>query len=190
MLYALSTKIQTVVEVAKLDEGFETFSRKHRESLISGVSAGFFFIVAGALFVITPNLFDKIVALFRDFGLETIPHIGILWPAPAFPMSHSVVYLAVERFCFIWGIFEIVLLVLRLVLRSPVDKTTETLSNIVYWFGSGFLVRTFLLETIRLPTVLGLTRWFVFWAALIMLLGATLVIRAIVRAAVPLRYTA
>jgi hypothetical protein len=175
-----------------LGEGFETFSRKHRESLISGVSAGFFFIVAGALFVITPNLFDKIVAFLQDFGLETIPRIGILWPAPAFPMSqsHSVVYLAVERFCFIWGIFEIVLLVLRLVLRSPVDKTTETLSNIVYWFGSGFLVRAFLLETLRLPTILGLTRWFVFWAALIMLLGATLVIRAIVRAAIPLRYTA
>ena len=173
-----------------MDEGFETFSRKHRESLISGVSVGFFFIVVGALFAITPNLWERIVDFFQDFGLETIPRIGISWPAPASPMSHSVVYRAVERFCFIWGIFEIVLLVLRLVLRSSVDKTTETLSNIVYWFGSGFLVRTFLLETIRLPTVLGLTRWFVFWAALIMLFGATLVIRAIVRAAIPLRYTA
>jgi len=173
-----------------MEEGFNVFSRKHREGLITGVSAGFFFIVVGALFVIMPTLFDRIVAFFNNFDLVTIPNLGIPWPAPVSPFSHSVVYLAAERFCFIWGVFQIVILVLRLVLRSNVEKVSETVSNMVYWFGSGVLVRMFLLEFVRFPTVAGLTRWFVFWAAIIMLFGVTLIIRGIIRAAVPMRYVA
>jgi hypothetical protein len=98
--------------------------------------------------------------------------------------------LAAERFCFIWGVFQIVILVLRLVLRSHVDKVAETVSNMVYWFGSGVLVRMFLLEFVRFPSVTGVTRWFVFWAAIIMLFGVTLIIRGIIRAAVPMKYVA
>jgi hypothetical protein len=173
-----------------MEEGFEVFSRRHREGLISGVSAGFFFIVVGALFIIMPTLFDRIIAFFNNFDLVTIPNLGIPWPAPASPFTHSVVYLAAERFCFIWGVFQIVLLVLRLVLRSNVEKVSETVSNMVYWFGAGVLVRMFLLEFVRFPTVTGLTRWFVFWAAIIMLFGVTLIIRGIIRAAVPMRYAA
>lgn len=174
-----------------MGEGF-VFSRRHREGLIAGISAGFFFIVAGALFIImtTPPLFDGIVAFFNNFDLVTIPNLGIPWPAPTSPFTHSVVYLAAERFCFIWGVFEIVILVIRLVLRSNIDKISETVSNIVYWFGAGVLVRMFLLEFVRFPTVTGLTRWFVYWAAIIMLFGVTLIIRGIIRAAVPMRYVA
>jgi hypothetical protein len=170
-----------------MGEGF-VFSRRHREGLIAGISAGFFFIVAGALFVIMPTLFDRIVAFFNNFDIVTIPNLGIPWPAPATPFTHSTVYLAAERFCFIWGVFEIVLLVLRLVLRSNIDKIAETASNILYWLGAGVLVRMFLLEFVRFPTVTGLTRWFAYWAAIIMLFGVTLIIRGIIRAAVPMRY--
>jgi hypothetical protein len=174
-----------------MEEGFDVFSRKHREGLIKGISAGFFFIVVGALFVIMPTLFDRIVAFLNNFDYVAVPHLGgIYWPAPVSPFTHSVVYLAAERFCFIWGVFQIVILVLRLVLRSNVDKVSETVSNMVYWFGSGVLVRMFLLEFVRFPTVTGLTRWFVFWAAIIMLFGVTLIIRGIIRAAVPMRYVA
>ncbi len=160
--------------------------------MITGVSAGFFFVIVGALFVITPNLFDRIVAFINDWDVVTIPHFGIPWLAPLHPFSpgNQTVYLAAERFSFIWGVFQIVILVLRLVLRSTVEKISETVGNMVYWFGSGFLIRLFLLEFVRFPTVGGLTRWFVFWAAIIMLFGVTLVIRGIIRAAVPMKYVA
>jgi len=175
-----------------MEEGVGAFSSKHREAVISGISAGFFFIVVGALFVVMPNLFDRIVTFFNDWDVVTIPNLGIPWLAPARPFlsSHLTVYLAAERFSFIWGVFQIVVLVLRLVLRSTVEKVSETVSNMVYWFGSGVFIRMFLLEFVRFPTVGGLTRWFVFWAATIMLFGVTLIIRGIIQAAVPMRYVA
>ncbi len=174
-----------------MDEGFERFSSRYRESIISGISVGFFFIVVGALFVIEPRLFDRVIAFFKDFDIVRVPNLGIYLPAPASPFAllhREVVYLAVERFCFIWGIFQLIIIVLRLAFRSAVNKTAETVSNLVFWFGSGFLVRTFLLETVRLASIIGMTRWFVFWAALIMLIGVTLIVRAIILAAVPRRY--
>jgi hypothetical protein len=173
-----------------MEEGFEAFPRKHREAVISGISAGFFFIVIGALFVIMPTLFERIISFLGDFDIVTIPNLGIPWFAPVHPFNYSVVYLAAERFSFIWGVFQIVLLVLRLVLRSNVEKVSETVSNMIYWFGSGVLIRMFLLEFVRFPTLAGLTRWFVFWAAIIMLFGVTLIVRGIIRAAVPMRYVA
>jgi len=176
-----------------VEESSGAFSRKHREAVIGGISAGFFFIIVGALFVVMPTLFDRIVAFFNDLDIVTIPNLGIPWLAPVHPLSLSnqTVYLAAERFSFIWGVFQIVVLVLRLVLRSTVEKVSETVSNMVYWFGSGVFIRMFLLETVRFEAVRDpLTRWFVFWAAIIMLFGVTLIIRGIIQAAVPMRYVA
>jgi len=173
-----------------MDEGFDRFSRRHRESLISGISAGFFVLVVGVFLVAMPGLLDRVIKFLQDFDLVRVPNLGIYWPAPLSPfaVSHREVYLAIERFSFIWGIFQLVVIGLRLAFRSPVNKTAETVSNLVFWFGNGFLVRTFLLETVRLPSIIGFTRWFVFWAALVMLLGVTLIVRAIIVAAVPKRY--
>jgi len=173
-----------------LSESFEGFSHRYRESLFSAISAGFFFVLVGAIFITTPNLFDRILDFFRDFDVVRVPNLGVWLPAPAHPfaLTHSVVYEAVERFSYIWGIFQVVILVLRFVARSPVNKDAETVSNIVFWLGTGFLIRTFLIETTRMPSFVGLTRWFVFWAGIIMLLGVSLIIRGIILAAVSTRH--
>lgn len=164
-----------------MNESFEEFSRRHREGLFSAISAGFFFILVGAIFLTTPNLFSQIIDFFSDFDVVRVPNLGNLWlPAPAHPMAHSVVYLAVEQFSYIWGLFQLVILALRFLVRSPLNKDAETVSNIVFWVGTGFLTRTFLIETIRLPLLTGMTRWFVFWAAIVMLIGVSLVIRAVI----------
>jgi len=168
-----------------LNEGFEWFSSRRRESLISAISAGFFFVMIGVIFLTTPNLFNKIIDFFSDFDLVAVPNLSnVMFPAPAQPRTHSVVYLAVEQFSFVWGLFQIVILALRFVFRSPWSKKAETMSNLVFWFGAGFLIRTFLIETIRMPLLSEMTRWFVFWAGIIMLIGVSLVIRAIIVAAV------
>jgi len=173
-----------------LSEVSEGVSHRYREGLFSAISAGFFFVLVGTIFVITPNLFDRIIAFFRDFDLVPVPKIGIYLPAPSQPLTHSVMYLAVEQFSYVWGLFQIVILALRFVVRSPVSKDAETVSNIVFWLGTGYLTRTFLIETTRLPLPLPteMTRWFVFWSAIIMLIGVSLIIRAIVLAAVPTRH--
>jgi hypothetical protein len=44
----------------------------------------------------------------------------------------------------------------------------ETFSSIIYWLGSALLVQKMLIET---------TVWFEYWAAIIMLLGLSLVAR-------------
>jgi len=182
----------TAMEVNGLSESYEGHSRSHREGLISAISVGFFFVVLGAIFATTPNLFNRIIDFFRDFDLVAVPNLrNVLLPAPANPFSenHLVVYGAVEQFSYVWCLFQLVILALRFVVRSPVKKAAETVSNIVFWFGAGFLIRTFLIETTRLSLITGMTRWFVFWAAIIMLIGVSLIIRAIILiiAAVPTR---
>jgi len=136
---------------------------------------GFFFILVGAIFATTPNLFDKISTFFRDFDLVRVPNqLGWLLPAPAFPGRHSAVYSTVEKFSFALGLFQIVVLALRFGARSQWGKKAETVSNLVFWLGTSFLIRTLLIES---------TGWFVFWAGIIMLVGVSLVTRAIILAA-------
>ena len=147
---------------------------RYNEGLFSAISAGFFFILVGAIFVITPDLFGEILDFFRDFDLVRVPNQpGWLLPAPAFPVGHSVVYSAVEKFSFAIGVFQIVVLALRFVARSPWGKKAETIANFLFWLGTGFLIRILLVES---------TMWFVFWAGIVMLIGVSLVVRAIILA--------
>jgi hypothetical protein len=159
-----------------LNENSTESSRKYRNGVFSAISAGFFFILVGAIFVGTPNLFDKVLVFLRDFDLVSVPNQpGWVLPAPGFPRTHSAVYSAVEQFSFVLGLFQIAILVLRFVVYSPWSKKVETISNLIFWLGAGFLTHMLLIET---------TRWFVFWAGIIMLIGMSLVSRAIILAAV------
>jgi len=173
-----------------LNESFEGFSYKHREGLISAISAGLFFVLAGTIFLTTPNLFEKILDFFKDnWHLTPVPNLrNVSLPAPSHPLTHRTVYGAVEQFSLIWGFFQIVILALRFVARSPWNKKAETASNIVFSFGASFLTRTFLIETIRLPLLTEVARWFVFWSGIIMLFGVSLIVRAIVLAVAPRRH--
>jgi hypothetical protein len=162
-----------------LNESFEFSSSKYREGLFSAISAGFFFILVGAIFVTTPNLFDNIIAFFRDFDTVSVPHTeNLLLPAPVSPSAHSDVYSAVTKFSLIWGLYQIAILALRFIARSPLNKKAETASNLIFWLGASYLINTFLIET---------TTWFVFWATIIMLVGVSLIARATILAATGLK---
>jgi hypothetical protein len=170
-------------------ENYGTLSHayRYRESLIGAVSAGFFLILLGALFVLTPGLFNRTIDFFESFGWVTVPNTAISWFAPTSPLSPSnrIVYTGVEQFCFAFGVFHIVILALRFAARSSTNKKADTVGNLIFWIGAGYLVRTLLLEATRWTA---LTTWFVFWAALITLVGVTLIVRAIIlAAAIPMR---
>lgn len=160
-----------MVEVKELSE-----SLRYREGVFSAISAGFFFILVGAIFVTTPNLFSKILDFFGELDIVRVPHTKIFLPAPEFPRAHSVVYSAVTQFSFVWGLFQIVILALRFFAGSPLSKKAETVSNLVFWLGASFLAYTFLNETTTATT------WFAFWAGVIMLIGLSLIIRAVILA--------
>ncbi len=166
----------TLVVVNELNESPKGFPSKYREGLFSAISAGVFFILVGAIFVSTPNLFDKIFAFFGDFDLVPVPNLGFSFPAPASPNTHSVLYSAVAQFSLIGGLFQIVILALRFIVNSPFSKKAETASNLVFWLGASYLISTLLNEMTTVET------WFVYWAETIMLIGVSLIIRAIILA--------
>jgi len=150
---------------------------RHGESIVSAIGAGFFFILIGAIFVMTPNIFDRVVDFFKNFDVIKIPNTEVYLPAPKNPSMHLTVYNAIGTFCLVWGIFQIVLLALRFVFSSPYAKKAETVSSAVFWLGAYYLVINFLNNAPML------TEWFAFWSMILTWLGFSLIIRAIVLAA-------
>ena len=152
-----------------------TRSYKTGENIIGAISAGAFFILIGTIYVTTlpTSLWDNIVSFFKSFEtVQLSEHLSL--PAPVTPGAHAVVYNAAFQFCISIAVLQIIVLALRLMIHSPISKTAETAGSLVYWFGATYLVPTFLNSDTDVPT------WFAFWAAIIMVLGISLIARAIV----------
>jgi hypothetical protein len=140
------------------------------------LSAGAFFIMLGLVFFINlpNNLWNAIFNFIGGFTSAQVPGTGIYLPAPISPASHTVVYGAVFQFCIGLGILQIIFLTLRLMMNSKINKTAETVGNLVYWFGLAYLVTTYLNSTTTTSA------WFVFWAGVLIILGLSFVARAFV----------
>ena len=149
---------------------------KAGEGIFSAVSVGAVFILIGVIYVATlpASLWEEVVAFFGSFNSVQVPGTGIYLPAPAVPAAHAVLYNAVFQFCLGLGILQVILLALRLAWHSPIGKTAETVGHLVFWFGTSYLVFTFLNSSTEIDT------WFVFWAAILVVLGVSLIIRALV----------
>ena len=155
-----------------MNESKET-PHQYREGLFTAISVGFFLLLVGTLFVINPNLFDKILDFFKGFDLVDVPNTDITFIAPEFPNNHSLVYQAARQFSIALGVFQIVILTLRFVIPSSWGKRSEIVGNLVFWGGASFLIQSFLIEN---------TQWFVFWSTIIIIVGVSLIARAIVMA--------
>lgn len=146
------------------------------EGVISAISVGAVFILIGMVFVLAqPNsLWDSIVNFFTSFTIRSVPGTDIYLPAPLNTAVHGVLYNASFQFCVGLGILQILLLMIRLAVRSPVVKTAETVGNLVFWFGAAYLILLFL------SAMPSLTQWFMFWASLLIMLGLSFFARAMV----------
>jgi uncharacterized membrane protein len=147
------------------------------EAFFSIASIGFLLIFLGAIFASTPNLFNDIIAFFKDFEIVEVQNTQIYLPAPAHPQTHLTVYSAAGTFCLTWGIYEIAILITRFLVRSPTNKKAETLSNIIFWLGASYLIKEILNTTTTTTT------WFTFWTLIITLLGISLIVRGLILAA-------
>ena len=161
-----------------------TIPRRYREGLLSAVSVGFFFILAGAIFITNPNLPGNVVEFFQpqNFEVVRVPSTQVYLPAPKLPNeTYVTIYPAVGLFSLLWAFFEIAMLIIRVFAGSPLRKKVDGTSNVAFWLGAYYLIGLFLDETVTQP------RWFAFWAAIVVLIGVTLLVRAVIWAAMDLR---
>src|SRR5512136_1114223 len=141
---------------------------KALEGLLSAVGVGFLFILIGVIYITTPGIWERIVDFFSNMTTAVVPNTSIYLPVPIHPNVHAVLYDAVFRFSIGIGILQIVILGVRLGLRSTISGIAETVGNLVFWFGAGYLVNTYL--NARTTTNI----WFTFWAGIIVILGLSL----------------
>jgi hypothetical protein len=151
-----------------------TESRK--ESLITVICIGALLISLAAIYIIhLPNsLWDNIIDFFMTLTLAPVPSTGIALPAPANPAAHTSLYIASFQFAIAVGIFEVIILFLRIMLHSPIQRKAETIENIVFWLGTSYLITTYLVNMTMVA------EWFIFWAGLILIFGLALLARAFV----------
>ena len=154
----------------------QTRTNKVREGIYSAVSIGAVLIVIGIVYALAQpiSLWDSVITFFSNLTLRSVPGIGISLPAPVAPAVHAVLYTAAFQFCIGLGILQVILLPLRLTMRSPIGKTAETAGNLVYWFGAAYLITIYLSDS---PNI---TQWFMFWAGILITLGFSFIARALV----------
>jgi hypothetical protein len=150
---------------------------RYAEGIITAIAFGGFLVIIGVLFALTPNLWQNITAFFGNLTTAAFPFGGpnstISLIAPANPAAHKALYTSLLQFDVAFGILQIVILALRIQIRSQIRRIAEAVGNAVFWIGAVFMVNTFLL----LGT---LTSWFQYWGALIVIVGVSMVARAIV----------
>jgi hypothetical protein len=145
---------------------------------------GFFFILAGAIFITNPNLPGNVVEFFQpqNFEVVRVPSTQVYLPAPKLPNeTYVTICQAGGLFSLLWAFFEIAMLIIRVFAGSPLRKKVDGTSNVAFWLGAYYLIGLFLDETVTQP------RWFAFWAAIVVLIGVTLLVRAVIWAAMDLR---
>jgi len=136
---------------------------------LSTLSFGFFLILFGLIWIITPNFSSRVIDFAKDFHLEHLTE-HLLLPAPK--ESHPVVYTAAMQFCLVFGAFQIVILVLRFIFHDSLDKKSGTISNITFWFSTSFFLNMLVNEP---------TRWFGFLAGLIVSIGLAIIASSLVK---------
>ncbi len=149
-----------------------------RDGFFSALAFGGFLVIVGVVFVMNHNLWQQITAFFNNLTTKTAPipsnsTSNLALPAPTDPASNSALYKSVIQFDIGMGILQVLILVLRLQMHSRIGRVAGTMGNLVFWFGAALLVNRFLLAGT-------LSSWFEYWAAIIVLVGASIVARALV----------
>ena len=162
----------------KFSLNLQALDDKKKEDLITAIYVGIVFILLAVVYYanLPNNLLSRLVDFFGSFTLAEIPGGGFSLPAPINPHTDGFVmlYSAAFEFALGLGILEIAILFFRIYLQSPLARKAETIQNIVFWLGVSFLIISYLVR------VTIMEEWFMFWAAIILLGGVSLLVRAFV----------
>ena len=156
------------------------YVRGHYEGILSAIGFGFFLILVGSLFIWTPNLFNDLNSFLSHFHTAQVGSTSMYIPAPEnLGDAHALgVYLAAREFSLVWGVFLIAMLGARFLLDSPLRRKAQNVGDIVFWLGAAYLIQTFLVVPAQNLTI-DVTKWFEFWASIVMFIGISLIVRAI-----------
>ncbi len=151
-------------------------SHKRTEGFFSAIYIGALFILLGLVYLsnLPTNIFQEIVNFFSTLTLSPIPGIGFSLPAPASPQAHTTLYGIAFQFSLGIAIIEVVILALRVIFHSPIARKAETVGNVVFWFGASYLILSYL------TTITTANEWFVFWSAILIISGLSLIVRALI----------
>lgn len=125
--------------------------------------------------MMTPNIGNEVRTFIRDFQLVQIFQ-NFWWFVPS--TNHPVLYAAAERFCYAFGLVQIGVLGLRFAKGSSIHGKAETFSGVVFWLGAAYVLS--LLSQ-------GALTWLSFIAGLIIVIGISIVVRALVQIFAPRR---
>jgi len=132
------------------------------------ISFGAFLIIIAVIYLRTPGLLSEAKAFVTDFRLVELFQ-NFSWFVPS--SNHPVLYNAAEQFCYAFGLVQILVLGLEFARRSSTHRKAETFSSIVFWLGAGYILG--LLSQ-------GVLTWLSFIAGLVILVGISIVARALV----------
>ena len=148
--------------------------------MIAGVSVGLFFILVGTIAVVNINHLSQLGDFANDLTAVNVTNTSIQLPAPNVPAAHTAVYTIAFQFALGLGLLEVLVLGMRLGLGSRIRRTTGTVGGIVFWFGAAY----FLSGLANMKSTLAVSQqqelWFQFWAAIIILIGVSIIVRAVV----------
>ncbi|MCW4051883.1 MAG: hypothetical protein NWE78_01570 [Candidatus Bathyarchaeota archaeon] len=142
---------------------------KKDENWYGLLSFGVFIVLFALFFVIVPNYWSLVEKFLGDFKFEEVAS-NVVFPVPQ--STHPVVYETIMSFCVVFGLFQFVVLALRLYFRSRVNKVAETVSNIVIWLGAAYMFNLLRLKPVDF--------WFPFLGGLIVVFGVSLIVRSVV----------
>ena len=150
----------------------QSWNGYHREDT-GWISFGAFLIIIAVIYLKTPGLLSEAKAFVADFRLVELFQ-NFWWFVPS--SNHPVLYNAAEQFCYAFGLVHIAVLGLEIAKGSSTRRKGRTSSSIVFWLGAGYILS--LLSQ-------GALSWLSFIASLIILLGVSIVVRALVLVFVP-----
>ncbi len=146
----------------------ELSKKREQHDILDLVTFGLFLILAGVLFLITPNLFEYVYAFLGDLEFREAIHYVYL-PTPQ--DSHTTLFTALSWFTFYFALVHLFILVARYFFRSPKDKTAGTVSGLVFWLGATWILNQYVEADIV---------WFTFLGYLIALVGVSIIIRNVI----------
>jgi len=136
-----------------------TERRTDRTDLLDLAGFGFFLILIGSFLILRPDIPDLLREFLSDFELRRVGALGI--PVPR--TNHPALYGIVFDFSLAMLIFEIFALLARFVLNEGISKKASSLSGVVFWGGSAWILNMLSMGLLEWLTFLG---WFVVVAGL------------------------
>jgi hypothetical protein len=111
------------------------------------LSFGLFLMLLGTIWTATPNLTEDVRTFVdpKNWHLKNVTE-NIAFPEPK--DSHPILYTAAMQFCLIFGVLQIVILVLRFAFHGSLNRKAETVSGVAFWFSFGCFLYMLVSESI------------------------------------------